>query len=56
MSEVRTGGCACGALRFEVTGAPIFDGHCHCRECQKTSGGPMTTGEGLPRFDKLPQG
>jgi hypothetical protein len=28
-----TGGCYCGALRYEVTGDPMFQGQCHCREC-----------------------
>lgn len=33
------GGCYCGALRYEVTGEPLFKGQCHCRECQYFSGG-----------------
>ncbi len=33
------GGCYCGALRYEVTGDPLFKGQCHCRECQYISGG-----------------
>lgn len=38
MSEM-TGGCACGAVRFKVTGSPIGVGVCHCQDCQKSSGG-----------------
>ncbi|MDB5423860.1 MAG: hypothetical protein JWQ29_1276 [Phenylobacterium sp.] len=38
MSEL-TGGCACGAVRFEITAAPIGVGVCHCLDCQKSSGG-----------------
>lgn len=34
-----TGGCYCGALRFEADGDPIMKAQCHCRECQYTSGG-----------------
>src|SRR5215831_11237521 len=35
-----TGGCACGAIRYECTGEPIMMFKCHCRDCQKlTSGG-----------------
>ena len=35
-----TGGCACGAIRYECTGGPIMMFKCHCRDCQKlTSGG-----------------
>ena len=37
-----TGGCACGAIRYEVTGEPIVTFNCHCRDCQKTTGGAYT--------------
>ena len=32
-----TGGCQCGAVRYELTGAPRATYVCHCRECQKQS-------------------
>ena len=32
-----TGGCQCGAVRYEIAG-PIIERYvCHCRECQKQS-------------------
>ncbi len=34
-----TGGCYCGALRYEAHGKPTFKAQCHCRECQYISGG-----------------
>lgn len=34
-----TGGCLCGAVRFEVDGPAIGAGFCYCRDCQKVSGG-----------------
>jgi hypothetical protein len=34
-----TGGCYCGAVRYEITGKPVFKAQCHCRECQYFSGG-----------------
>ena len=34
---MRTGGCQCGAVRYEVSGEPIALYVCHCRECQKQS-------------------
>src|SRR5215470_11193367 len=37
-----TGGCACGAIRYEVTGDPIVTFNCHCRDCQKTTGSGYT--------------
>jgi hypothetical protein len=38
MSEAYTGGCACGAIRYEVASEPIASNHCHCRDCQMDSG------------------
>lgn len=32
-----TGGCQCGAVRYEVTAKPLAVYVCHCRECQKQS-------------------
>jgi hypothetical protein len=33
------GGCYCGAVRYSVSGDPMFKGQCHCRECQYIAGG-----------------
>lgn len=33
-----TGGCLCGAVRFEVTEPPVGAGYCHCRRCQLRTG------------------
>ena len=38
MSEAYTGGCACGAIRYEIAGEPVFSNHCRCRDCQLKSG------------------
>ena len=33
-----TGGCNCGAVRFEVTEPLPIAGYCHCKRCQRRSG------------------
>ena len=33
-----TGGCLCGAVRYEATEPPQEGGYCHCRNCQKRTG------------------
>lgn len=38
MTKPYTGGCACGAIRYEVSSEPIFESHCQCRDCQRRSG------------------
>ena len=35
---VYTGGCLCGALRYEARGEPDGTGHCYCSDCRKASG------------------
>jgi len=38
MTNKATGGCLCGAVKYQVTGVlrPVVA--CHCTQCQKTSG------------------
>lgn len=38
MAPRSSGGCACGAVRYETAAAPIFQNHCQCRDCRKRSG------------------
>jgi hypothetical protein len=35
---VLTGGCLCGAVRFELSEPPQRAGYCHCTRCQKRTG------------------
>jgi len=32
-----TGGCQCGAIRYEITAKPLTLYACHCTDCQKQS-------------------
>jgi hypothetical protein len=43
-----TGGCLCGALRYEATGEPQGTGHCYCSDCQKASGSGFIPFMGFP--------
>lgn len=38
MDEQHRGGCACGAVRYTVKGAPLAMVECQCRQCQRESG------------------
>ncbi len=35
----REGGCACGAMRYRLTEPPLIVNACHCRDCQRLTGG-----------------
>lgn len=35
MKLPQTGGCQCGALRYEITEAPQMTYACHCTDCQR---------------------
>ena len=38
-----TGGCMCGALRYELSAPPVMIYNCHCTNCQKISGAAFNT-------------
>tara|TARA_R110000751_G_scaffold36104_1_gene88402 strand:- start:996 stop:1580 length:585 start_codon:yes stop_codon:yes gene_type:complete len=42
------GGCRCGALRLQVTAAPILSAVCHCRGCQRMTGSAFSLTLMLP--------
>jgi hypothetical protein len=37
----RSGGCACGAVRYRVRGTPFDECICHCIDCRRASGAPL---------------
>ncbi len=49
MSDIHAGGCACGAIRYEAHGEPVFQNHCQCRDCQRRSGTGHASFRTFPR-------
>jgi hypothetical protein len=50
MSETikHTGGCLCGAVRYEAEGDPVMSGYCYCADCRKASGSGFIPFMGFP--------
>ncbi|SNS53216.1 GFA family protein [Pseudomonas segetis] len=43
MTQLHSGGCQCGAMRYQFD-APLQDiAHCHCSVCRRSSGAIVTT-------------
>ena len=51
MTTKATGGCLCGAVRYEVEipEKPIYAGLCHCRDCQRYTGSAFGSSMMVPR-------
>ncbi len=49
MTGIRTGGCQCGALRYELNTEPITLYACHCSACQKQSSSAFGMSLRVPR-------
>jgi hypothetical protein len=41
LSKIFPGSCFCGFVRYRLLSEPMFIHCCHCRDCQKQSGGPF---------------
>ena len=44
-----TGGCLCGAVRFQVTPPTKWCAHCHCSLCRRAHGAAFVTWFGVER-------
>ncbi len=44
-----TGGCLCGAVRYEASEPPVGAGYCHCSMCKKARGGIFAVGASFRR-------
>jgi len=38
---LHTGGCRCGAIRFQASADPFYTSYCHCGDCRRASGAPV---------------
>jgi len=38
MTTSYSGGCACGAIRYEIDSEPLMSLHCQCLDCQRITG------------------
>ncbi|PWE56115.1 GFA family protein [Metarhizobium album] len=45
------GGCRCGAIRFEAKAEPIHISYCHCGDCRRASGAPVSAFVGFRADD-----
>ena len=48
MDFPQSGGCQCGAVRYEITGPPTTVYACHCTECQTQSGSVFAMAAVIP--------
>lgn len=49
MSELLTGSCHCGAIKFSTGATPLWSGYCHCASCRRATGAPFTAFFGVLR-------
>jgi hypothetical protein len=51
-----TGGCRCGAVRFETNADPHHVSYCHCTDCRKATGAPVSAFVGFMAENVLVRG
>ena len=44
-----SGGCQCGAVRYEIAAPPLTLYACHCRDCQRQTGAAFALSMVVPR-------
>ena len=44
-----SGGCACGAIRYQVKADPLLMLNCHCRDCQRATGSAYAPVVAVPK-------
>jgi hypothetical protein len=38
--QINEGGCLCSAIRFRISGEPVYSSICHCATCRRASAAP----------------
>jgi hypothetical protein len=51
MVRIITGGCTCGAVRYQLRSEPFDTGWCHCATCRRLSGSPACAFSTVPVED-----
>ena len=39
--QINQGGCLCSAIRFRISGEPVFSVVCHCATCRRANSAPV---------------
>ena len=47
----RSGGCLCGAIRYQIPETSLMEAICHCKNCQKQAGSAFSTLAGIKKSD-----
>ncbi len=48
MSDLLSGGCLCGRVRYRSAGPTVFSGVCHCTNCQRATGSAFSVAAAVP--------
>lgn len=48
MTEIWSGSCACGAVQYEASAAPVNPHYCHCLACRRSVGAPVVAWVNFP--------
>jgi hypothetical protein len=47
--RILSGGCLCGAVRYEVSDAFLYAANCHCSQCRRATGSAFKPFAGIER-------
>jgi len=51
MTDIHSGGCLCGGVRFEISGTPGAAAICHCTDCRRVTGSAFNVSLPVPIAD-----